>query len=146
MNTVDFTKHKLVKEFHIFAGDFPIINYEYKEGRLYTYNRINGSRDGYMQFPKEFFDTVEIQLSDSQHKQLLMMLSSLNLGDWGTDKTVLDKMECPGFSVDQKFSYKFDDGYEYICYPMRPIPHEFVSLFDLLKLFGLPIAGTGNTE
>ena len=50
MNAADFTNYKQIKEFHIFDGDFPAINYEYKDGKLYTYNRINGSRDGRMRF------------------------------------------------------------------------------------------------
>ena len=36
MNAADFTNYKQIKEFHIFDGDFPAINYEYKDGKLYT--------------------------------------------------------------------------------------------------------------
>ena len=100
MNAADFTNYKQIKEFHIFDGDFPAINYEYKDGKLYTYNRINGSRDGRMRFPDGFFDTIEVPLNDSQRQQLSEQLSSLCFSNWTTDETVFDKMGCPGFCID----------------------------------------------
>ena len=42
MNAADFTNYKQIKEFHIFDGDFPAINYEYKDGKLYTYTESMG--------------------------------------------------------------------------------------------------------
>ncbi len=131
-------KHKVIKEFHIFDGD-PAVNYEYKDGKLYTYNRIN-PRDGGMRYPEGFFDTVEISLNNDQRQQLFTVLASLNLSNWETDETVKDKLGCPGFSVNRKFSCTFEDGDEYVCYPLKPIPSEFNRLFALLMSFGTPKA------
>ena len=129
---------KAIVEFTIYYGDLPIVHYKYKEGKLFAYNRINGSRDGGKSFPPGFFDTVEIPFSAAQHQQLSAMLAALDLHEWGSDETALRNRGAPGFCAAQGFSCRYADGKEYACTPAER-PSSFIKLFELLQSFGSPM-------
>ncbi len=110
MNVNEITK------FVISFGNCPIKHIEYENGVLTFYNRINGSRDGWMTFPEGFFDKKTKQLSTAEINIIFSILQSIDFSEWKTNPDILDKLGCHGFCLYETFKCCFKNGKTFISY------------------------------
>ena len=73
----DYSVQKMVAV-KIRSGDLPIKHIIWKGDTIAYYNRINGSRDGGLQFDDDFFDETVIQLSADERAQIISLLCSID--------------------------------------------------------------------
>ncbi len=130
---IDYSTKGKITEFSISSVDLLVTHYEYQAGTLKGYNRINGSRDGHMQFPGGFFDDVVVTLDRQQEDAIQEFLGTVQLSDWKTDYGIVEKFGCAGFCIASSFSCKFDDGSEFVYYSSGKNPDEFNKLIQFLK-------------
>ncbi len=124
-----------IASFHIEWGDLPIINISYDGDNLTLYNRINGSRDGGIQYPDGFFDEKKIELNDEQKIKIQEFLSAFDFTDWKTDDRTISmlKFPPPGFCITKAFSCKFENSIDFYC--ANPPEEQYDILVDFFKSF-----------
>lgn len=125
-------KSQIIK-FCISYGDFPIKCIDFYGIGLKKYNRINGSRDGWMNFPDEFFDEKIFGLYDEKIDEIKKFITSIDIENWETDDYIISNIKDnpPGFCVNDSFSCEFANGTKFYCaYPPR---EEFNKLIDFLE-------------
>lgn len=122
-----------ITKFSITYGDLPIIHIDFDGDKLIKYNRINGSRDGWMNFPEDFFDKKSVELTDQQICSIKNLIISIDFVNWATDDYIISNIieMPPGFCVRDSFSCEFANGEEFYCaYPPR---EDFNKLIEFLK-------------
>lgn len=122
-----------ITKFSIGYGDLPIKHIDFDGIGLKKYNRINGSRDGWMNFPDEFFDEKIFGLYDEKIDEIKKFITSIDIENWETDDYIISNIKDnpPGFCVNDSFSCEFTNGTKFYCaYPPR---EEFDKLIDFLE-------------
>lgn len=122
-----------ITKFSITYGDLPIKHIDFNGIGLKKYNRINGSRDGWMNFPDEFFDEKIFGLYDEKIDEIKKFITSIDIENWETDDYIISNIKDnpPGFCVNDSFSCEFANGTKFYCaYPPR---EEFNKLIDFLE-------------
>lgn len=123
--------------FVVSFGDLPIVHIEFKRDQqtLTAYNRINGSRDGWMTFPEGFFDHRVVDLTDVQTTSILNFLQTIHFGGWKTEKSILQNYVsgAAGFCIRNSFFCVFNNLATFSC--LEPSTKDFYSLVDFLNHF-----------
>lgn len=101
--------------FEITYGNLPIVTVKYDIASLKIKNSINGSRDGWMEFPDGYFDEKTIMLSNQERNIISNCLNSLDMETFTTDPDVFGKIGACGFCIDEEFTCKFSNGQSFRC-------------------------------
>ena len=114
----DYSVQKMVAV-KITSGDLPIKNILWNGETVTYYNRINGSRDGGLQFDDDFFDETVIQLSADERAQIISLLCSINFSKWKTAERTIElvALGAAGFCPTDTFECEFESGEQFYCYP-----------------------------
>lgn len=127
--------------FVISKGDLPIEHIKYYEGKLFYYNRINGSRDGRMSFPDDFFETQETILTHGEIASIFDYMQSIDFSKWKTSETVINNIVygADGFCANETFKVEFVGGQKYtFCLDSAAsnnVKTAFNELFEFLSNF-----------
>lgn len=124
-----------IMHFDVSFGDFPIVNILFNRDKLIVFNRINGSRDGYMSFPDDFFDEKTVLLTNDEKKAIYDYIKKIDFSTWKTEDNVIKNYEegACGFCINNSLTIAFKNGKCFICY--EPKVKEFNQLVDFLKGF-----------
>lgn len=130
--------------FSLSFGDLPILNIDFDGTRLTTQRFINGSRDGWMSFPKGYFDKEEHALSADEIERLRAVLASTDFSVFSTSEHTLRSMYGVGFCASEKFSCEFSNGVCFQC--LLPETEEFRKLVDRVTAFLKPAHAAPSAE
>lgn len=124
-----------ISEFTVSFGDCPIVHISFDGEKLTIYNRINGSRDGYIAFPDDFFDNKLVDLTDNQRSTIKEYLKSIDFSAWKTEDLICENYEngADGFCINNSFTCKFNNGESFKCY--GPEYEAFWKFVDFLREF-----------
>lgn len=124
-----------ISEFTVSFGDCPIVHISFDGEKLTIYNRINGSRDGYIAFPDDFFDNKLVDLTDNQRSTIKEYLKSIDFSAWKTEDLICENYEngADGFCINNSFTCKFNNGESFKCY--EPEYEAFWKFVDFLREF-----------
>lgn len=116
-------------------GNFPIVSISYDGEKLIVYNRINGSRDGWMSFPNGFFDDKIVNLTVEQKASIIEHIKKIDFSTWRTEYYIRENYErgATGFCINNSFAVTFKNGEFFKCY--EPKYDEFEQLVGFLKSF-----------
>lgn len=116
-------------------GNFPIVSISYDGEKLIVYNRINGSRDGWMSFPNGFFDDKIVNLTVEQKESIIEHIKKIDFSTWRTEYYIRENYEmgATGFCINNSFAVTFKNGELFKCY--EPKYKEFEQLVGFLKSF-----------
>lgn len=114
----DYSVQKMVAV-KIRSGDLPIKHIIWKGDTIAYYNRINGSRDGGLQFDDDFFDETVIQLSADERAQIISLLCSIDFSKWKTAERTIElvALGADGFCPTETFECEFENGERFCFYP-----------------------------
>lgn len=121
--------------FSVSFGNCPIVHISYDGEKLIVYNRINGSRDGWMSFSDGFFDNKIVNLTDEQKVSIIDFIKKIDFSTWKTEDPIREnyEMEVCGFCINNSFIITFKNGECFKCY--EPVYKEYEQLVDFLKSF-----------
>lgn len=121
--------------FEVSFGDLPIVNICFDSDKLTVFNRINGSRDGYMNFPDDFFDDNTVLLTNDEKKVIYDYIKKIDFSKWKTDDNVIKNYEegACGFCINNSLTITLKNGKCFKCY--EPNVKEFDQLVNFLKSF-----------
>lgn len=121
-----------ITDFAISYGDCPIVNVKYSKNKITVFNRINGSRDGWMKFPEGYFDERTIGLSEEENNQVLRIVKELDFANWVTPEHILRNHidMATGFCVHNSFRCSFKSGEIFQC--LEPDTKEFNKIVNIL--------------
>lgn len=121
--------------FSISFGDRPIITMTLSDGHLLISNSINGSRDGWMNFPDNYFRKKNVKLTENQQNDVYSFLKEIDFTKWQTDNLHIRNYEerAEGFCANERFSCEFKNGLQFKC--LFPKEKSFNDLRDLLESF-----------
>lgn len=124
-----------IESFDVTFGDSPIVNLFFDNDKLTVFNRINGSRDGYMSFPDDFFDEKMVMLTNDQKKVIYDYIKKIDFSKWKTEDNVIKNYEegACGFCINNSLTITFKNGKCFKCY--EPEVKEFNQLVVFLKGF-----------
>lgn len=122
-----------ITDFSISYGDCPIVNVKYSNNKLTVFNRINGSRDGWMTFPEGYFDEKIIEITEVENSELFNLIKSFNFLNWKSPDYALKNYidMATGFCVHNSFGCSFVNGECFEC--IEPSDAEFKKLVKFLE-------------
>lgn len=120
-----------IVSFAISFGDLPIVTVRYDGNMMKLKNSINGSRDGWMSFPKGYFDERTIKLSDEDKNKLHECLRSLDLDSFVTSPDLFRNFGADGFCISNRFLCRFSNGKGFEC--LSPRCDSFNTLVKVVK-------------
>lgn len=124
-----------ISKFNVRYGDLPIVHVDFNGDELIIYNRINGSRDGWMSFPEGFFDEKKVKLTNQDINNIKDYFNLLNFSSWKTQEYIIKNIvnRPAGFFINESFSCEFFNGVKFYCaYPPK---EDFNKLIKFLKIF-----------
>lgn len=124
-----------IDSFEISFGDLPIIHISYTGEKLTVCNRINGSRDGWMNLPDGFCDDKIVYLTVEQKAEIVEYIKKINFSDWKTEDNIRENYEmgAAGFCISNSFICTFKNGECFKCY--EPKIEAFKQLVDFIKKY-----------
>ena len=130
----DYSAQKMLT-IKITSGNLPIKHILWNGETVTYYNRINGSRDGGLQFDDDFFDETVIQLSADERAQIAELLNAIDFSKWKTSQRTIELVAigAAGFCPTDTFECEFKSGEQFYCYPSNVDGHATVS--ELHNLF-----------
>ena len=126
----DYTAKKM-KSVHLTQGDFPIKHLLWKGETVSYFNRINGSRDGGLQFDEDFFDETVVTLSESEQAKLRALLCAIDFSQWKTPDIIIENSAIanPGFFISDSFECVFESEERFCFYLSNTLSEEVFSQF-----------------
>lgn len=124
-----------IRDFTASFGDCPIVHISFDGEKLTVYNRINGSKDGWMRFSDDFFDNKIVNLTDEQKNEISEYIKAIDFSNWETEDYIRENYEMGacGFCINNSFTCTFNNGEYFKCY--EPKYEAFNQLVDFLKKF-----------
>lgn len=120
-----------IVNFAISFGDLPIVTVKYDKSVIKVKNSINGSRDGWMSFPKGYFDERIIKISKDEKRKLYECLKALDFSSFTTSPDLFRDFVAPGFCISDSFLCRFSNGKGFEC--LSPHCNDFNVLVDVVQ-------------
>lgn len=117
--------------FDISFGDCPIVTVRYNGVAMKVKNSIDGSRDGWMSFPKGYFDEKTIKLSHKDKNKLYECLRLLDFDSFTTLPDLFLDFGAAGFCIRNRFLCRFSNGRGFEC--LSPCCDSFNALIEVVK-------------
>lgn len=105
-----------IKSFKISFGNIPIYEISYQKGQLILQNKINGSRDGWMSFPKGYFDKKFYSLTAQQEATIFDTMQKIDFSLWQVNARTFENLYACGFCIYDSFKCSFNNGKQFISY------------------------------
>ena len=114
----DYSAQKMVAV-KITSGDLPIKHFLWTGEITAYYNRINGSRDGGLQFDDDFFEETLVKLNENENLQIMELLCSIDFSQWKTSQRTIElvALGAAGFCPTETFECEFENGERFWFYP-----------------------------
>ncbi|MBE6817555.1 MAG: hypothetical protein E7517_00145 [Ruminococcaceae bacterium] len=129
----DYTAQK-IKLMQLTLGDLPVKNILWNGETISYFNRINGSRDGGLQFDEDFFDETVVTLSESEQEQIRALLCATDFLQWKTPDDMIENaaLGSAGFYAPNAFKCEFESGERFCFYLSNALSEDVFSQFGAL--------------